>query len=141
MQNAPFSGVHLSSSKVGYNTDSLTGGKFYIKAAQFQDVQKGTATLNSIMNGLTGVDFDENLTFQTTAPQIQVQKTTGAGYDLYYYLNDAYIEGSSANCRKPFCPAATHPNTAGHFGKPRCRVGTPPLPGCIRRSALQPIIP
>ena len=49
--------------------------------------------------------------------------------------------GSSANCRKPFCPAATHPNTAGHFGKPRCRVGTPPLPGCIRRSALQPIIP
>ena len=51
------------------------------------------------------------------------------------------IFGSSANCRKPFCPAATHPNTAGHFGKPRCRVGTPPLPGCIRRSALQPIIP
>ena len=50
-------------------------------------------------------------------------------------------DGSSANCRKPFCPAATHPNTAGHFGKPRCRVGTPPLPGCIRRSALQPIIP
>ena len=49
--------------------------------------------------------------------------------------------GSSANCRKPFCPAATHPNTAGHFGKPRCRVGTPPLPGCIRRSALQSIIP
>ena len=49
--------------------------------------------------------------------------------------------GSSANCRKPFCPAATHPNTAGHFGKPRCRVGTPPLLGCIRRSALQPIIP
>ncbi len=49
--------------------------------------------------------------------------------------------GSSANCRKPFCPAATHPNTAGHFGKPRCRVGTPPLPGCIRRSALHPIIP
>ena len=99
MQNAPFSGVHLSSSKVGYNTDSLTGGKFYIKAAQFQDVQKGTATLNSIMNGLTGVDFDENLTFQTTAPQIQVQKTTGAGYDLYYYLNDAYIEETDSTVK------------------------------------------
>ena len=56
------------------------------------------------------------------------------------WTNDEYL-GSSANCRKPFCPAATHPNTAGHFGKPRCRVGTPPLPGCIRRSALQPIIP
>ena len=50
-------------------------------------------------------------------------------------------KGSSANCRKPFCPAATHPNTAGHFGKPRCRVGTPPLSGCIRRSALQSVIP
>ena len=54
---------------------------------------------------------------------------------------ESKIFGSSANCRKPFCPAATHPNTAGHFGKPRCRVGTPPLPDCIRRSALQPIIP
>ena len=57
------------------------------------------------------------------------------------YESAVGLFGSSANCRKPFCPAATHPNTAGHFGKPRCRVGTPPLPGCIRRSALQPIIP
>ena len=48
---------------------------------------------------LVGVDFDENLTFQTTAPQIQVQKATGAGYDLYYYLNDAYIEETDSTVK------------------------------------------
>ena len=41
---------------------------------------------------LAGVDFDESFDFWTTAPQILVQKATGAGYDNYYYLNDAYIE-------------------------------------------------
>ena len=78
----------ISSSVVGYNTDSLTGGKFYIKAAQFQDVQKGTATLNSIMAGYDGVNFDESFDFWTTAPQIQVQNATGT-YDIFYFLNDA----------------------------------------------------
>lgn len=43
--------------------------------------------------------------------------------------------GSSANRRKPQGSAATHPNTAGRFGAPRCRVGTPPLPRRLRRAA------
>ena len=83
---------------VGYNTDSLTGGKFYIKAAQFQDVQKGTATLNSIMAGYDGVNFDESFDFWTTAPQIQVQNATGT-YDIFYFLNDAYIEASDSTVK------------------------------------------
>ena len=41
--------------------------------------------------------------------------------------------GSTANRRKSLCAAATHPNTAGRFGAPRCRVGTPPLPDRIRQ--------
>ena len=87
------------SSVVGYATDTLTGGKFYIKAAQFQDVQNGTSTLNTIMNGLTGVDFDEEFNFLTTAPEIQVQKSEGAGYDGYYFLNDAYIEETDSTVK------------------------------------------
>ena len=77
----------------------MTGGKFYIKAAQFNDVQEGTATLNTIMNGYEAVDFDEDFNFWTTAPQIQVQKSAGAGYDLYYYLNAAYIEATDSTTK------------------------------------------
>ena len=58
-------------------------------------MQSGVATINTIMNGQTGVDFDEALAFQMTAPQIQVQKSSG-GYDKYYYLNDAYIEATDS---------------------------------------------
>ena len=51
------------------------------------------------MAGYAGVDFDEAMAFQTTAPQIQVQKASGAGYDLYYYLNDAYIEATDSTTK------------------------------------------
>ncbi len=76
---------------VGYATDTLTGGKFYIKAAQFQDVQSGEVDINKVLTGLTSVAYDDNFDFWTTAPQIQVQKATG-GYDLYYYLTDGYVD-------------------------------------------------
>ena len=51
------------------------------------------------MNGLTAVDFDEDFNFWSTAPQIQVQKAAGAGYDLYYFLNDAYIEETDSTTK------------------------------------------
>ena len=84
---------------VGYSTESVTAGKFYIKAAQFQDVQSGTATLDSIATGYNGVDFDEGFNFWDTAPQILVQKSAGAGYDKYYFLNDAYIEATDSTVK------------------------------------------
>lgn len=84
---------------VGYATDTLTGGKFYIKAAQFQDVQSGELIIGNTVKGYEGVDFDEELNFQTTAPQILVQKTSGAGYDSYYFLNDAYIEETDSTTK------------------------------------------
>ena len=77
---------------VGYATDTLTGGKFYIKAAQFQDVQSGEVDVSKVVTGLTSVSYDDNFDFWTTAPQIQVQKSEGAGYDIYYYLTDGYVD-------------------------------------------------
>ena len=62
-------------------------------------MQKGTSTLNTIMQGYAAVDFDEAFDFWTTAPQILVQKTSGAGYDNYYYLNDAYIEETDSTTK------------------------------------------
>ena len=47
--------------------------------------------------------------------------------------------GSTANCRKRPNTAATHPNTAGRFGAPRCRVGTPPLTSGMRQSEFQAV--
>lgn len=88
----------ISSSVVGYNTDSLTGGKFYIKAAQFQDVQSGESIIANTVKGYEGVDFDEAMAFQATAPQIQVQNASGT-YDIYYYLNDAYIEATDSTVK------------------------------------------
>ena len=53
------------------------------------------------------------------------------------YAVDYY--GSTANCRKRPNTAATHPNTAGRFGAPRCRVGTPPLTSGMRQSEFQAV--
>ena len=83
-----------SANVVGYATDTLAQNKFTIKAIQFEDVASGKVNANTVLSGFTGVDFDENSAFRLTAPQIQVQST--AGYNTYYYLNDAYIEATDS---------------------------------------------
>mgnify|MGYP004661773423 CR=1 FL=1 len=83
-----------SANVVGYATDTLAQNKFVIKAIQFEDVASGKVDANTVLSGFTGVDFDENSAFRLTAPQIQVQST--AGYNTYYYLNDAYIEATDS---------------------------------------------
>lgn len=40
---------------------------------------------------IVGVDYDDDFNFQKTAPQIQVLNAVG-GYDVYYYLNDGYVD-------------------------------------------------
>lgn len=79
-----------SQNVVGYATDTLAQNKFIIKAIQFEDIASGAVDANKVLSGFTGVDFDEALTFKLTAPQMLVQST--AGYNTYYYLNDAYVE-------------------------------------------------
>ena len=79
---------------VGYATDTIAQNKFVIKAIQFEDVKSGKVDVNSVFTGFTGVNFDEDLAFQQTAPQILIQ--SAAGYDTYYYLNDAYVEADES---------------------------------------------
>ena len=87
-----------SANVVGYNTDSVQRGKFLIKAAQFNDVASGDIAVDKVYSGFTGVDFDEDLNFQITAPQILVQDSEG-NYVSYYFLNDAYIEADGSTCK------------------------------------------
>ena len=84
----------VSSSVVGYQTDTIAQNKFVIKAIQFEDVESGKVDVNKVFTGFTGVDFDEAFAFQLTAPQILVQ--SAGGYDTYYYLNDAYVEATDS---------------------------------------------
>ena len=76
---------------VGYATDTLAQNKFIIKAIQFEDIASGAVDANKVLSGFKGVDYDEASAFKLTAPQILVQ-AAGAGYNTYYYLNDAYVE-------------------------------------------------
>ena len=76
---------------VGYATDTLAQNKFIIKAIQFEDIASGAVDANKVLSGFKGVDYDEASAFKLTASQIQVQ-AAGAGYNTYYYLNDAYVE-------------------------------------------------
>ena len=87
---------------MGYTTDTIAQNKFVIKAIQFEDVASGKVEVNKVFTGFTGVDYDDDSAFMLTAPQIQVQSPTG--YDMYYYLNDAYVEETGkigrASCRE-----------------------------------------
>ena len=58
---------------------------------------------------------------------------------IVYEPTEQVKMGSTANCRKRPNTAATHPNTAGRFGAPRCRVGTPPLTSGMRQSEFQAV--
>ena len=83
---------------MGYQTDTLEQNKFVIKAIQFEDVTSGKVEVNKVFTGFKDVageiDWSEDGdpdAFMLTAPQIQVQKASGA-YDIYYYVTNAYVE-------------------------------------------------
>ena len=44
--------------------------------------------------GIVGVDFGDGIEFVNLAPQLQVPNALG-GYDIYYYLNDAWFDDGS----------------------------------------------
>ena len=88
-----------SNNIVGYNMTKLEPGKYFIGAAQFEDVESGTVDLNKVVSGLTSEPFDDEDVFLKTAPQIQIINAKGT-YDIYYYLSDAYVvEGDNAGAR------------------------------------------
>jgi len=76
---------------VGYATDTVAKGKFVIKSLGFENVSDASTSVNDILKGFVGVDYDDANAFKTTAPQIQVLNSLG-GYDIYYYLNDGYVD-------------------------------------------------
>ena len=90
---------------VGYTTKGADQGKFIIIGAQFEGVVDGTMKINDLVTGLTGVDYDSDDIWLTTAAQIQVPATTG-GYTTYRYLNDGWYDNNGEDAYKPgWCDA------------------------------------
>ena len=56
--------------------------------AQFESIKDGSMKINDLVTGLTGVDYDDEDIWLTTAAQIQVPSANG--YTTYRYLNDGY---------------------------------------------------
>ena len=77
----------VSSDIVGYNTQSIQGGKLSCVALQFLDV--GSDDVSSLSklstDGLSAGVYD---TMNTDAPCIMIYN--GVGYDFYFYISDAY---------------------------------------------------
>ena len=73
---------------VGYTSKETAAGKWSILGVQFEETNGGMH-VNGLVSGLTGVNYDEQDVWLTTAPQIQVPNAFG-GYTIYYYLNDAW---------------------------------------------------
>ena len=88
-----------SANTVGYTgKDSIEKDKFYILAGQFEGVAGGKC-VNDILGAVTGVDYDDDNNFWTTATQIQIPKAIG--YTTYYYLNDGWGEDENGEFYKP----------------------------------------
>ena len=85
---------------MGYTAKDADQGKFIIIGAQFENVSDKTMKINGLVSGLTGVDFDSDDIWLTTAAQIQVPSATG--YAIYRYLNDGwYDDGTEEGATKP----------------------------------------
>ena len=85
---------------VGYTNKDAAQGKFIIIGAQFENVADGTMKINDLVSGLTGVDYDSEDIWLTTAAQIQVPSTEG-GYTIYRYLNDGWYDDNGSDAYKP----------------------------------------
>ena len=73
---------------MGYVSKGAAQGKFIIIGAQLESVKDGSMKINDLISGLTGVDYDDDDVWLTTAAQIQVP--SASGYTTYRYLNDGY---------------------------------------------------
>ena len=86
-----------SANTVGYTTINLTAGKWYMVGIQFQEVGGTTIKLDDLIK-LSGV------TASTWANQssdaMQIQYYDGTGYDIFYYISDAYAYGTESEIGK-----------------------------------------
>lgn len=78
-----------SANTVGYTTTSVPQGTYYMLGLQYEKVGGGAIPVQDLVKGtFTGVNYDSASAFMQTAPKLQVW--TPSGYNMYYYLNDAY---------------------------------------------------
>ena len=80
-----------SANVVGYTTANVPQNTFYMLGLQYEKVGGGAMSVQEVKGTFNGVDYDDNYEFLQTAPNLQVW--TPSGYDLYYYLNDAWSVG------------------------------------------------
>ena len=88
-----------SANVVGFTTMAAAQGKFIITSAQLENVGEGTRAINGLVEGVTGVLYDDNNVFQTTAAQVQIP--SGGGYNTYYYLEDGWYDDNGKDGFKP----------------------------------------
>ena len=84
----------LSSNIVGYTGKEAAQGKFIILGAQFEEVAGGTS-VNGLISGVEGVNYDAGEAFMKTAPPVQIPAV--AGYTTLYYLNDGWYDDNGAD--------------------------------------------
>ena len=83
-----------SSNTVGYTSQEVKAGQFYMVGVQFADVdaRADVANFNNFFatTCAPGEYGDGNDASMNNAPQIQVLNASGIGYKKYYYISDAY---------------------------------------------------
>ena len=86
-----------SANIVGYSTQDVKAGQWYMVAAQFQGTSENAPKVKladlittNLKPGTIGMG--EDVTFNN-APAIQILKADGSGYDYYYYVDDAGVTG------------------------------------------------
>ena len=88
-----------SQNVVGYTAIDAAQGKFIITAAQLENVGEGTRAINDLVKGVTGVYYDDDNLFKTTAAQVQVP--AAVGYNTYFYLEDGWYDDNGNDGYKP----------------------------------------
>ena len=78
-----------SANTVGYATQAITGGSWYLVGIQFEGVGSETATVAFddliTLTGVTAAAYDKQ-----ESDAAEIQYFNGVGYDHFYYINDAY---------------------------------------------------
>ena len=94
-----------SANTVGYSSQNVKAGQFYMVAVQFADVgaNADVANFNSFIRTTCAPgEYGDGSDFTMgNAPQIQVLNASGIGYTMYYYISDAYDSNDnpvSGNC-------------------------------------------
>lgn len=84
-----------SANTVGYTTANVPQDTFYMLGLQYEKVGGGAMSVQEVKGTFNGVNYDDAYAFMQTAPQLQVW--TPSGYQMYFYLNDAWYKDEGGN--------------------------------------------